>query len=562
MRTEGTATRPPSTDTNGIEARAGSEAGARIEAEGLSRDAGGRRIMDEVSLVIEPGELVAVLGGSGAGKTTLLETLAGLAAPSAGGVRHDGADPAAGGAVGFVPQDDIIHTELPLRRTLAYAARLRLPAGTPEAAITRRVDEILHGLDLAERASVPVSALSGGQRKRASIAVEMLARPRVCFLDEPTSGLDPVTSVEVLRLLRALSGGGVTVVLSTHRPEDADLCDRVVLMAPGGTLAFSGSPEEAKRQFGVTDLADVYVLLDGAAGHREPTAPEASTAPTGSAAPGVPSRHRPGPIRQWWHLTRRNAEVMVRNRLTLAVLLGSPVLVTSMMAVLFEPGGFAPRGHGAAPVQIVFWLAFDGFFFGLTYGLLQIVGEFGVFRRERFAGLSVTAYLASKITMLVPLLAVVDVLLLGVLRMLDRLPPADARVYAALFGVILMEATSALALGLLVSAAVRNAAQACLALPMLCFPQVLFAGAVVPVTDMAAPGRAFGQVLANRHAFQALGSLLDLDERFAGSPDLSSYVPAFTVSAWRDLLLLAVLGVAAFLAAVWTLHRRTLPTSR
>jgi ABC-type Mn2+/Zn2+ transport system ATPase subunit len=197
--------------------------GGRVDAVNVSRQVGARHILQELSLSIEPGELVAIAGGSGAGKTTLLEILAGLQPPSAGKVRHDGfvlgARFGAESRIGYVPQDDIIHLEMPLRRTLRYAARLRLPAGTPAAEADRVVEETMRDLDLADRAEVPVRALSGGQRKRASIAVELLTRPHLFFLDEPTSGLDPSTAADVMRLLRRLSERGVTVVLTTHEPE-------------------------------------------------------------------------------------------------------------------------------------------------------------------------------------------------------------------------------------------------------------------------------------------------------------------------------------------------------
>jgi ABC transport system ATP-binding/permease protein len=183
-------------------------AGGHIDAIRVSEHAGGRQILHDVSFSIQPGELVALVGGSGAGKTTLLETLAGLRAPSAGQVMHDGVRVDAGAksrpTVGYVPQDDIIHVEMPLRRTLQYAARLRLPAGTPSERADRIVDQTMSDLDLADRRDVAVRKLSGGQRKRASIAVELLTQPRTFFLDEPTSGLDPSTSAEVVRLLRRL----------------------------------------------------------------------------------------------------------------------------------------------------------------------------------------------------------------------------------------------------------------------------------------------------------------------------------------------------------------------
>jgi ABC-type multidrug transport system ATPase subunit/ABC-type multidrug transport system permease subunit len=546
--------------------------GGRVDAVNVSRQVGARHILQELSLSIEPGELVAIAGGSGAGKTTLLEILAGLQPPSTGRVLHDGVARGARVSVsriGYVPQDDIIHLEMPLRRTLRYAARLRLPAGTSAAEADQVVEETLRDLDLADRAEVPVRALSGGQRKRASIAVELLTRPRLFFLDEPTSGLDPSTAADVMRLLHRLSRRGVTVVVTTHEPAGIDRCDRVVFLARDGHLAFTGSPTEARRYFGVQDLAEVYERLGdedtpqiwakrfadsrGKSDARPDFAPPPFTA-------RVPDGKRTGAVRQWWLLTRRNVDVLFRNRLTLAILLGSPVLVTVMMATLFKRGAFDPGGAAdVGPAQIVFWIAFDGFFFGLTYGLLQIVGEMAVFRRERLAGLSVGAYVASKVAALLPVLAVVSAVLLGVLRVLGRLPAVGWDVYAFLFATIVIEATSALALGLLASAAVHNAAQAALALPMLCFPQVLFGGAIVPIDKMAIAGRLMSFGLSNRHAFEALGRGLDLDRYTATLPAMSAYRDTFHGGTGASLIALASFAVALTLATVWVLDRRSRP---
>jgi ABC-type multidrug transport system ATPase subunit len=517
------------------------------------------------------------VGGSGAGKTTLLEILAGLRAPSTGQVMHDGirvdtgATPHSG--VGYVPQDDIIHVEMPLRRTLQYAARLRLPAGTSSEQAGRVVDEIMSELGLADRRDVAVRMLSGGQRKRASIAVELLTRPGTFFLDEPTSGLDPSTSAGVVGLLRQLTGRGVTVVLTTHEPATIDRCDKVVFLTRNGHLAFAGTPAQAQQYFSVDDLADIYLRLasedtpcawaERFAVWRQSAETPVRSARTPTWAARSDDRHSPGFLRQWWLLTWRNAEVLVRNRLTLAILLGSPVLVTAMMAVLFQPGAFERQGAAdVGPAQIVFWVAFAGFFFGLTYGLLQIVGELAVFRREHRSGLSASAYVASKISVLVPALTAVTVLLLGVLRALDRLPAAGWGVYTSLLVTLLVEAVSALALGLLASAAVSNAAQAALALPMLCFPQVLFAGAVVPVADMAAPGRWLSLGLANRYSFEALGRALRLDQFAATLPTMRAY--GDTVSGtvtYRWLVLAGFAGLFA-LATVLVLRRRCLPGTR
>lgn len=446
-------------------------------------------------------------------------------------------------------------------------ARLRLPAGTSAAEADRVVEETMRDLDLADRAEVPVRALSGGQRKRAGIAVELLIRPHLFFLDEPTSGLDPSTAADVMRLLRRLGRRGVTVVLTTHEPTDIDRCDRVVFLTRDGHLAFTGSPTEARRYFGVEDLTEVYDRLAredtpqiwaerfADSGGKSKTRPGSALLPIPAPRSDV---KRTDMVRQWWLLTRRNVDVLLRNRMTLAVLLGSPVLVTAMMATLFRRDAFDPRDEAdLGPVQIVFWIAFAGFFFGLTYGLLQIVGEMAVFRRERLAGLSVGAYVASKVTALLPVLAGVSAVLLGVLRALGRLPAVGWDVSVFLFVTVVIEATSALALGLLASAAVSNAAQAALALPMLCFPQVLFGGAIVPVDEMALPGRLMSLGLSSRHAFEALGRDLDLERYTATLPAMSAYGDTFRGGTGAGLIALASFAVGLTLATIWVLDRRS-----
>jgi ABC-type multidrug transport system ATPase subunit len=258
--------------------------GAAVEVCHLSQRVQGRTTLHDVSFSVAAGEVVAIVGGSGAGKTTLLETMIGIRPPSGGAVRIAGAQGRAD--VSYVPQDDIIHRDLPLARTLRYAAQLRLPAGTPPEVVDRTVSETLAALDLAERANVRVGALSGGQRKRASIAVELLTRPAVFFLDEPTSGLDPATAREVLRLLRRLAADGTTIVLTTHSPTDIDLCDRIVFLARDGHLAFVGTPAEARQYFEATDLTVAYERL---ASEDTPAAWAERFAAVRGPAPSAPS---------------------------------------------------------------------------------------------------------------------------------------------------------------------------------------------------------------------------------------------------------------------------------
>ncbi len=471
--------------------------GVSIEARGLYKSVRGDiPVLQDVSLSLAAGELVAIVGGSGAGKTTLLEALAGIAPADRGRVLFDGVDlyadrEAFRSVLGYVPQDDIIHLDLPLERTLRYAARLRLPAGTAPAEMERRVQGVLRDLKLAERAGTAVGVLSGGQRKRASIAVEMLTDPRVFFLDEPTSGLDPATGAELLDTLRGLADRGATVIFTTHAIEDLARCDRVVFLATGGRLAFVGTVPEALAHFGVSSVSEIYRYLGARAGGHAGARSTSAEATTTSRIGRAPvDRRPPGPLRQWLVLTQRTFESLARNPLTLAILVGSPAMVVAMFAILFNAGAFDFANPSPTSIlMIVFWITFGAFFFGLTYGLLQIVTERAILRREYLVGLRLSSYLLSKLAVLLPFLLIVNLMMLVVLRALDRLPDADLIAYVSVCLTLTLDALAALTLGLLASAAVSNAAQGTLVLPMLCFPAVLFSGAILPVHVMAEVGR-------------------------------------------------------------------------
>ena len=219
----------------------------------------GKRILDSVSLSIHPGEFVAIVGGSGAGKTSLLHALNGFSPATAGVVRYNGLSLYSNlglfrALLGYVPQDDIVHAELTVERTLHYGAKLRLPKDTRPEEISRRIDEVLAAVGLTERRRTQVRRLSGGQRKRVSVALELLAKPQALFLDEPTSGLDPALEGRMMGLFRSLSEGGATVIVSTHVTQNLRMCDKIAWLAPGGRLVFFGSPPEALRHFRVQDF--------------------------------------------------------------------------------------------------------------------------------------------------------------------------------------------------------------------------------------------------------------------------------------------------------------------
>jgi ABC-type multidrug transport system ATPase subunit len=518
-------------------------------------------VLDGVSFAVAAGELVAIIGPSGAGKTMVLEAIAGVAPIASGSVRFDGIDLRANsrkfrGAIGYVPQDDIIHADLPLQHTLRYAARLRLPSSTNAAAIDEAVRAAIDSVGLTEQADVRVGSLSGGQRKRASIAVELLTDPRAFFLDEPTSSLDPAASAQLIAHLRKLADGSASVVFTTHSIDDLARCDRIVFMARGGRVGFVGTIDQALEQFGVSSLPELYSRL--ADGNTNTASGPTDTAPVLDASTDDANR-RPvaNGFTQWRVLTSRTLETLVRNHLTLAILLASPALVVGMFAVLFRPAAFDFRNPSpSSMVMIGFWVVFAAFFFGITYGLLQICTEYAIVRRERLVGLRLGAYVASKVTVLVPFLLVVIVAMLGMLRQLNRLPDRPLSTYASISVSLLLCAVAALGLGLLTSAVVRNVAQATLALPMLCFPAVLFAGAILPVHLMAKPGAALSVLMPSRWAFEAIGH--DLGARWIlghggsplGPPLLASFGDAGRASTGAYWLILTSCALA-FLAATW-----------
>ena len=274
--------------------------GISIEVDQLSRQVRLRNrnqltLLDAVSFTVAAGELVAIVGPSGAGKTTLLEAVAGTAPASSGSVRYDGVDVYANlstfrSVLGYVPQDDIIHADLPLERTLRYAARLRLPSSTTAAEVNDAVRDALDAVGLADQAAVRVGSLSGGQRKRASIAVELLTDPHVFFLDEPTSGLDPITSSELIGRLRELANRSATVVFTTHSVDDLAACDRVVCVTRGGRLGFVGTIDEAIELYGVSSVHELYRHLTDPEGNHHAAVTTAAVTVPGVGSPTVSRR--------------------------------------------------------------------------------------------------------------------------------------------------------------------------------------------------------------------------------------------------------------------------------
>lgn len=228
--------------------------GHRVDVRALSVARGGKEILSAINLSFRPGELIALLGPSGSGKSTLLKAMLGLVKPKSGEVRIVGK-----AAVGYVPQDDVLHGALTVEKTLYYAAELRLPASTKEQR-AGAITAVLAHVGLSDRRGVRVKNLSGGQRKRVSVAVELLAKPALFFLDEPTSGLDPALEEKMMQLLRGLTGPDRLTVVTTHVLASLALCDLAVIVA-GGRLVYVGEPADAPAFFDAADMPSVYRAL-------------------------------------------------------------------------------------------------------------------------------------------------------------------------------------------------------------------------------------------------------------------------------------------------------------
>ena len=554
--------------------------GIRIDAVGLRMEVkGGKNLLQDVDLSILPGELVAIVGGSGAGKSTLLDSLSGVRRATSGTVAYHGQDFYSQRvlyrhALGYVPQDDIIHRDLPVRRTLAYASELRLPLDTSPEDRAAAVDQALEALGLTARADLKVSRLSGGQRKRASIGVELLTQPRVFFLDEPTSGLDPATDTQMMELMRSLARSGSTVVLTTHATKNVGLCDKVVFMARGGYLAFFGPPADALQYFDVESFDQIYTKLEEEATPEE-WAARFRDSGARSAAPAPPvDRGRPvtatrqgrvrRALRQFSVQSRRTTEVYLRNPSRFGPMLGPPLMFSLLLLALLGRGVFeadTPDPTGA--VQILFLMAFAAFTFGLMYGLQEIVKEFAIFRRERLVDLGVVPYLLSKTTFLVPVLVVSTLLLVVIPWAGGRLPEMDAGIYGRLLVTLLLTNFAGLGFALLTSAMAKDSQAATDLLPIWFMPQVLFAGGIFPVSSMGSVGEAISVVTAVRWSFEGAGQATALHDLLVESASpiaqglLLQYDTAFTGDIWQNWAVLAAFAVAPLVAAAIVLRART-----
>jgi ABC-type multidrug transport system ATPase subunit/pSer/pThr/pTyr-binding forkhead associated (FHA) protein len=535
-----------------------SEQGAlQLRASAVGALAGEKRILWPTTLALGPGELVAIIGESGAGKSTLLKLLAGVDEPSEGELTVNGEPLAARLTdVGYVPQDEIVHGLLSVREALTYAARLRLPEDAAGDEIEAAVQRVLEELALTEHADTRIAALSGGQRRRAAVASELLGRPGLLFLDEPTTGMDPGLETKMMELFRVLADRSRGVALVTHATKNLALCDRVAVMARGGRLAFDGPPAEALAFFGVADYDGIYTALEEAPPDRwAQPAEEAKPTEAGGRPRGEP-RGRGGLVRQTAVLTSRYAKLLLRDRRNLALLVGqAPVLALAGVG-LFHTGIFdRPGGSPPEAIQLLFLAAITVIWLGSIDAAREIVKERALSERESAVGIRLPAYLASKLIVLFALVTVQTVLYAGLLL---AFRPLDAGTgsWLAVFALLLMTGFAAVGMGLLISALVKTGDQAMSVVPLAVIPQLLFAGAIVPVERMAEPAQTLSYAIFSQWSLAALGTAVDMNERIAeAGPNAAAEFGEsfFDVGLATGLLVLAGFLVVFVAALAWLL---------
>jgi ABC transport system ATP-binding/permease protein len=457
-----------------------------------------QRILHAASLRIRPSELVCVIGSNGSGKSTLMNILAGRALPSEGTVLLNDVDlhanfQALKQDIAFVPQEDVLHEQLTLRQALDYAARLRLPPDTTAAQRRAAISEAARNVDLLDRLDQRIGALSGGQKKCASLASEILNRPSLLFLDEVTSGLDESTDWEIMRLLRRLADQGMTIVVVTHTLANvAEFCDKIVCMGRGGQPTFVGTPSEVLDFFAVHRLGEVFNRMDelGAECWRarfEENAGAAVNRPGAAATGARPERPpEPAPVpvhaalqriaRQWAILLHRNTRLLLADRRTLIMAGIQSVLIGGLIGYAFGAFGTGQERVNAENALLLL-LGLCAIWLGCNAASKEIVGELAIYRRERDINLSTAAFIGAKYV----ISAVFTVLQLAVVFVLvGALAEGIPGNREEQFLLLTIGAMAGTAIGLLISAIANTRDQATTIVPLALVPQLLLAGVLVP----------------------------------------------------------------------------------
>jgi len=493
--------------------------GARLASHGITKTvvSSGKEItlLENITFVIEPNEFVAILGPSGSGKSTLMDAINGRRCATSGSVFINGRDlhvefDQLRDSIGYVPQKDIVHLPLTVRQELTFVARLRLPAEMPRETIDQIVSEVIVKIGLKERQRTRNANLSGGQLKRVSVGVELLANPTLLFLDEATSGLDAGTEARMMTLFDKLANEGKTIVCITHNLENLGLCDLAVVLACG-KLVYYGPPGDLLTYFNVGILKDIFqeALGEGvdppdealkkklaaqwAARYRsseyyqryvalrlQQKAPPATN--TIFASRRARRNGFLGGLRQFLILTQRYATVTFQDRKNIFLLLAQAPVVALLIAIAFPKKSLTTVEQTMKEqTMITFFMTVSAIWFGCSNAAREIVKELPIYLRERAINLCLPAYLGSKMAVLSILCLLQCIMMFFMASALTEFRP-DVPQFV---GILVITALCAMMLGLLVSACAPSDNIAMAIVPVLLIPQLLFADAVVQLSGLA-----------------------------------------------------------------------------
>lgn len=535
-----------------------------LEARDVTVAVSRKRIIEDASLTIYPSEIIALMGPSGAGKTTLMNALNGYTHPTSGTVLINGQGLYANydqfcGHIGYVPQDDIMHRELSVGQALFYTARLRHPSDHSDADINTRIKNILKLLDLEGTEDVIIGTpekkgISGGQRKRVNLAMELMTDPSILFLDEPTSGLSSEDALMVMKVLRHLADAGKTILITIHQPGLDVFCmadtllmvskdkgskepakmvyfgpaypDAVKFFNPNGVAnakpGVDPSPDEIMRGLS-RNKTEEWVRRYSNSDHKRHYVDERlGKRPSGSAQPVAPKMKREAGLSQWWTLVKRCFAIKLKDKWNTTILLALAPIVGGMIVLTLGKDASSEKisPEIAAPLlkttYTIFFLIVSAIFLGCWNALREIVGEWAVYRRERMINLKIPSYVLSKFTVLGGLLGLV------------QCPILFAIVYdgaglkgpwLAMLVILILTSIVALGIGLIISALVRTSEAATSVSILIMILMILMAGAIVQAHHEGQGARPITHFIASRWAFEGL-LLLESDER--GSWDIRS----------------------------------------
>jgi ABC transport system ATP-binding/permease protein len=545
------------------------------------RVAGGKIILNHVTFPVPEKSLLGVIGPSGAGKSTLLGALTGMRPADTGTVLYDNRDLYANYAelryrIGLVPQESVLHTQLTARRALQYSAELRFPADTSAAERSARVDEVMAELGLTRHANTRADRLSGGQLKRVNVAQELLTKPSLLFLDEPTSGLDPGLDKSVMEQMRDLAHDGRTVIVVTHSVANLDTCDRLLVLFPGGKVAYYGPPGDGLAYFGLPGWAEVFQAFEAYPDRDWAGEFAASPAyqqyvverqrahptvrPAGPDEPAAPPEQRRGAWQQLGTLTRRYVRVISSDRGYLIFMGLLPIILGILIRFVGTSQGLTGLPHTNTNAQeVLLMLVICACLAGTASSIRELVKERAIFVRERAAGLSSGAYLFSKLLVL-GVISVVQSVVLVLLGIAGRpLPPTGAfltglPLVELLIGIAMLGLAS-MCLGLLVSALVSTSEKAMPVLVLLTMIQVILSGGVLALSGKAGLSQ-LAWLAPARWGFGAVASTVNLNVITPALTSLADPLWAHSADNWlRDMGILIGLAVIFLLLAALRLRR-------